>query len=107
MIGRQKCRSFFAVNLVQMRVESMVKYRHHKKWRIRGMCEYCENGKNLFLTHENFGAKKDTSEMIIKYPETGNVIVASEDTHSIYDKPTRTIRRIVINYCPVCGKKLH
>lgn len=70
------------------------------------MCEYCENGKNLFLTHECFGAEKDTSEMIIKYPQSGNVIIASEDSYSIYDKPTRTIRRIVINYCPICGKPL-
>lgn len=71
------------------------------------MCEYCERGKNLFLTSENFGIIKDTSEMIIKYPKTGHVIVASEDIHSIYDKPTRTIRMIVIKYCPMCGGKLN
>ena len=71
------------------------------------VCEFCENKKNLFLTRECFDAEKDSSEMIIKYPESGNVIVASEDSYSIYKRPTRTVRRITINYCPICGKKLN
>lgn len=69
------------------------------------MCEYCENEKNLFLTRKSFGIIKDTSEMII-HSKYKTVEIASEDSHSIYDKPTRTIRRIEINYCPICGKKL-
>lgn len=72
------------------------------------MCEYCENGKNLFLTRDGFGIdKSDKSEMIIKNPKSGIVEVASQDSFSLYDKPTRTIRRIVINYCPICGRKLN
>lgn len=71
------------------------------------MCEYCEDGKNLFLTRDNFNAdKNDRSEMVIKSPKSGIVEIASQDSFSLYDKPTRTIRRIVINYCPICGRKL-
>lgn len=72
-----------------------------------GMCEYCENGKNLFLSRDNFNVdKNDKSEMIIKNPKSGIVEIASQDSFSLYDKPTRTIRRIKINYCPMCGRKL-
>jgi len=70
------------------------------------ICEYCQNKKNLFLTRECFDAEKDSSEMIIKYPKNGIVEIASQDSFSLYDRPTRTIRRIVINYCPMCGRKL-
>lgn len=68
------------------------------------MCEFCETGKNLFLTRECFREFPDTSEMVIK--RNGIVVVASEDTHSIYGGPTRTIRRIEIRFCPMCGRKL-
>ena len=68
------------------------------------MCEYCENGINLFLTRDKFNSDKDTSEMIIENPKSGIVEIASQDSFSLYDKPTRTIRRIVINFCPICGK---
>ena len=71
------------------------------------MCEYCENGKNLFLTRESFNVdKSDKSEMIIKNTKSGIVEIVSQDSFSLYDKPTRTIRRIAINFCPICGKKL-
>lgn len=71
------------------------------------MCGYCENGKNLFLTRNSFNIdKSDKSEMIIKNPKSRIVEIASQDSFSLYDKPTRTIRRIAINYCPMCGRKL-
>lgn len=71
------------------------------------MCEYCENRKNLFLTRDSFNIDKtDSSEMIIKNLKSGIVEIASQDSFSMYDKTTRTIRRIVINYCPICGRKL-
>ena len=71
------------------------------------MCEYCENRKNIFLTREVFrNTSNDCSTMIITKPKYGIVEIASQDSYSIYDKPTRTIRRIQINYCPMCGKSL-
>lgn len=63
------------------------------------MCEYCENGKNLFLTRDNFNSdKNDRSEMIIKNPKIGIIEIASQDSFSLYNKPTRTIRRIIIKF---------
>lgn len=42
------------------------------------MCEYCENGKNLFLARDSFNIdKSDKSEMIIKNPKSGIVEIAS------------------------------
>lgn len=71
------------------------------------MCEYCENGKNLFLTRESFRVlNNDTSTMVITNLKKGIVEIASQDSFSIYDKPTRTIRRIEINFCPICGRYL-
>ena len=71
------------------------------------MCEYCENGKNLFLTRESFRVlNNDTSTMVITNIKKGIVEIASQDSFSIYDKPTRTIRRIEINFCPICGRNL-
>ena len=71
------------------------------------MCEFCEDGKNLFLTRKCFNVDKaDSSEMIIKSPKSGIVEIKSQDSFSLYDKPTRTIRRIKINFCPMCGRKL-
>lgn len=72
------------------------------------MCEYCENKKNLFLTRETFrkSCSNDSSTMIITKPEHGIVEIASQDNVSIYDKPTRTIRKIKINFCPMCERKL-
>jgi len=72
------------------------------------MCEYCENRKNLFLTREIFrtSCSDDSSTMIITRPKDGIVEIASQDTASINGKCIRTIRRIKINFCPMCGEKL-
>lgn len=72
------------------------------------MCKYCENGKNLFLTRDSFNIdKNDSSEMIIKKPKSGIVEIASQDSFGLHGELIRTIRRIVINYCPICGRKLN
>ena len=71
------------------------------------MCEYCKEGKNLFLAekpYDNMG--NDTSEIIIVNPEYGIAEVRSQDNYSIYERPTRSVRRLICNYCPNCGERL-
>lgn len=70
------------------------------------MCKYCEDGENLFFTAQGFDKKNDKSTAIITKPRSGILEIASQDSFSLYDKPTRTIRRIKINLCPMCGRKL-
>lgn len=69
------------------------------------MCDFCENEKNLFLTRKSFrDYGKDSSEMKIK--ENGIVEVIIENGEKINKQIVRIIRRIKINYCPMCGRKL-
>lgn len=69
------------------------------------MCDFCEKEKNLFLTRKSFrDYGKDSSEIKIK--ENGIVEVIVENDWKINEQNTRTIRRIKIKFCPICGRKL-